>query len=113
VYEHRAPIMSGFEVFRLHPNSQSTYTPRGPVAIIGRNPTVHVDLFDSDSNAAYHCALMWCITGDHEYAKASIHILNEWASTLKEMTGADAALCASLGVFKLINAAGLIGYTNA
>ncbi len=113
VHAHREPIMSGFEVFRQHPNSQSTYTPRGPVAMIGRNPTVHVDLFDSDCNAAYQCALMWCITGDHAYAKTSIRILNEWISTLKEITGADAVLCASLGGFKLVNAAELIRHTRA
>jgi hypothetical protein len=113
VHAHREPIMSGFEVFRQHPNSQSTYTPRGPVAMIGRNPTVHADLFDSDSNAAYQCALMWCITGNQAYAKASIRILNEWASTLKEITGADAVLCASLGGFKLVNAAELIRHTGA
>jgi hypothetical protein len=113
VRARREPIMSGFEIFRQHPNSQSTYTPRGPVAMIGRNPTVNVDLFDSDSNAAYQCALMWCITGDYAYAKASIHILNEWTSTLEEITGADAVLCASLGGFKLINAAELIRHTGA
>jgi hypothetical protein len=80
--------------------------------MIGRNPTVHVDLFDSDCNAAYQCALMWCITEDQAYAKVSIRILNEWASTLKEITGADAVLCASLGGFKLINAAELIRHTG-
>jgi hypothetical protein len=56
VHAHREPIMSGFEVFRQHPNSQSTYESRGPAAMIGRNPTVYVDLFDSDSNAAYQRA---------------------------------------------------------
>lgn len=113
VRAHREPIMAGFEVFRQHPNSQVTYSPRGPVAMIGRNPTVHVDLFDSDCNAAYQCALMWCITGDQAYARLAIHILNVWTETLKEITGADAVLCASLGGFKLINAAELIRYTGA
>jgi len=108
----REPILSGFEALRQHPNSQSTYMPRGPVAMIGRNPTVHVDLFDNDCNAAYQCALMWCITGDHAYAKTSIRILNGWAATLKEITGADAVLCASLGGFKLANAAELIRHTG-
>jgi len=107
------PILSGFEAFRIHPQSQSTYTLRGPAAVIGRNPTVNVDLFDSDANAAYQCALMWCITGDYAYARVSINILNEWASTLKAITGADAVLCASLGGFKLVNAAELIRHTDA
>ena len=113
VRAHREPIMAGFEVFRQHPNSQAAYSLRGPVAMIGRNPTMHVDLFDNDCNAAYQCALMWCITGDQAYARLAIHILNGWTETLKEITGADAVLCASLGGFKLINAAELIRYTGA
>jgi len=112
VRTHREPIMSGFKVFQQHPNSQSTYMPLGPVVTMSRNPTVHVDLFDSDSNAAYQCALMWCITGDHAYAKVAIRILNGWTSTLKQISGADAVLCASLGGFKLINAAELIRHTD-
>src|SRR6266567_3729932 len=110
---HRDPIMSGFKVLQQHPNSQPNYMPLGFVATIGRNPTVHVDLFDSDSNAAYECALMWSITGVHAYARLAIRILNGWASTLKQITGADAVLCASLGGFKLINAAELIRHTHA
>jgi hypothetical protein len=113
VRAHREPIMAGFEVLKQHPCSQSNYSPRGPVATIGRNPTVHVDLFDSDCNAAYQCALMWCITGDQAYARLTISILNGWTATLKEITGADAVLCASLGGFKLINAAELIRYSGA
>src|SRR6266702_3945505 len=112
VRTHREPIMSGFKVFQQHPNSQSTYMPLGPVVTMSRNPTVHVDLFDSDSNAAYQCALMWCITGDYAYAKVAIRILNGWTSTLKQISGADAVLCASLGGFKLINAAELIRHTD-
>jgi len=113
VRAHRDPIMSGFKVFQQHPNSQPNYMPLGPVATIGRNPTVHVDLFDNDSNAAYQCALMWSITGNHAYARLAIRILNGWASALKQITGADAVLCASLGGFKLINAAELIRHTHA
>src|SRR5260370_12600329 len=72
VRAYREPILSGFEAFLQHPNSQSTYAPLGPLAMVGRNPTVHVDRFDSGCNAAYQCALLWGITGDQTYAKASI-----------------------------------------
>src|SRR5260370_9830409 len=104
VRAHRDSIMSGFNVLQQHPNSQPNYMPLGPVATIGRNPTVHVDLFDSDSNPAYHCALMWSITGDHAYARLPIRILNGWASTLNQATATDTVLCACLGPFKRHNA---------
>jgi hypothetical protein len=107
------PILSGFEVFRRDPHSQPNYAMRGPVAEVGRNPTVHVDIFDSDCNAAYQCALMWCITGNLAYSRVAIGILNGWTAELKEITGADAVLCASLGGFKLVNAAELLRHTKA
>lgn len=107
------PIFSGFEIFRQHPNSQATYAMRGPADTIGRNPTVHVDIFDSDANAAYQCALMSCLTGEAAYATISKQILNAWTRTLQSITGADAVLCAALGGFKLLNAAELIRHSNA
>lgn len=113
ILARREPIFSGFEIFRQHPNSQATYAMRGPAETIGRNPTVHVDLFDSDANAAYQCALMWCITGETAYATVSKQILSAWTRTLQSITGADAVLCAALGGFKLINAAELIRHSNA
>lgn len=111
VRERVEPILSGYEVFRRHPQSQANYAMQGPFAEIGRNPTVNSGNFDSDANAAYQCAIMWNISGDEAYAETSRKILNAWSGTLKRITGADAVLCAGLGGFKLLNAAELLRYT--
>ena len=113
VSRQQEPIVSGFEVFRAHPQSQATYRMLGPFEEIGRNPTVHFREFDQDANAAYQNAVMWAITGETAYASKAKEILNAWASTLKRVSGADAVLMASLGPFKMVNAAEIIRYTDA
>ncbi len=50
---------------------------------------------------------------DGRYANKSKEIINAWASTLKSITGRDAALMAGLGPFKMINAAEILRYTGA
>lgn len=105
------PIATGFEVLRKHPQSQATYVIQGPFAEIGRNPTIRQKEFEQDANAAYQCALMWCVTGERAYANKARTILLAWAKTLRVISGADAVLCASLHTFKLVNAAELLRYT--
>ena len=107
------PIFSGFEIFRTNAQSQLDYKMRGPLAMVGRNPTVGQNIYDSDANAAYQCAIMWCITGDIAYANKSKEIINSWSATLKSITGRDAVLMAGLGPFKMINAAEILRYTDA
>lgn len=107
------PIYSGFEKFRASAASQPTYRMRGPAEEIGRNPTVNSGEYDSDANASYQCALMWCITGDLTYAKKSREIVNAWAARLRRVSGADAVLMAGLGPFKMVNAAELLRSTAA
>jgi hypothetical protein len=65
------PIFSGYEVFRANAQSRLDYKMRGPMAMVGRNPTVGQNIYDSDANAAYQCAIMWCLTGDVAYANKS------------------------------------------
>src|ERR1017187_10250225 len=107
------PIFSGYEVFRTNAHSQLNYKMRGPLALVGRNPTVGQNDYDSDANAAYQCAIMWCITGDIAYADKSKEIINAWSATLKSITGRDAVLMAGLGPFKMVNAAEILRYTDA
>jgi hypothetical protein len=107
------PTKSGFEVFKAHPQSQATYAMKGPMDMVGRNPTVGQGTYDQDSNAAYQCAIMWCITDDIAYANKSKGIIKAWSSTLKSITGRDAVLMAGLGPFKMVNAAEILRYTNA
>jgi hypothetical protein len=107
------PVFSGYEIFRASAQSQSDYKMRGPLATVGRNPTVGQGVYDSDANAAYQCAVMWCITGDIAYANKSEEIINAWSATLKAITGRDAVLMAGLGPFKMVNAAEILRYTDA
>lgn len=107
------PVFSGFEVLRSNSASQAAYRLKGPFGEIGRNPNVHFPDYDSDANAAYQCALMWCITGEPAYADKSKEILNAWCSTLKKVSGRDAVLMAGLGPFKMVNAAELLRSTDS
>ncbi len=110
------PIFSGYEVFRQHPESQANYMMKGPREAVGRGngwTGPAQSLYDADANAAYQCAIMWCITGDKAYAEKSKQILNAWSATLKTIGGRDAVLGAGLGPFKMINAAEIIRYSNA
>jgi hypothetical protein len=108
INSRKQPVFSGFEKLRDDPHSQLNYQPAGASEEIGRNPNVRFGIFDSDCNAAYQCALMGHITGDPVYFHLSAGIVDDWATTLKRITGADAVLCAGLGGFKIANAAELL-----
>lgn len=107
------PLYAGFEKLRSDMQSLPTYKSSGASVEIGRNPNVRFQEFDRDSNAAYQTALMWCITGNTVYAKTAKDILDSWSSTLRKISGADAVLCASLGGFKMANAAELLRHTDS
>lgn len=107
------PTFSGYEVFCTDAHSQLNYKIRGPLATVGRNPTVGQGIYDSDANAAYQCAIRWCLTGDRAYADKSEKIIDAWSATLKSITGRDAVLMAGLGPFKMVNAAEILRYADA
>ncbi|AEV99442.1 hypothetical protein A4D02_26755 [Niastella koreensis] len=107
------PIYAGYQVFIQDPASREGYKMQGPMAMVGRNPTVGQTTYDNDANAAYQHAIMWAITGQKSYADTAIRIINAWSATLKSITGRDAVLMAGLGPFKMVNAAEIIRYTNA
>jgi len=107
------PTYSGYQLFVQNPASQYTYHMQGPMASVGRNPTVGQSAYDSDANAAHQNAIMWAITGDKRYAKKAMEIINAWSTALQSITGRDAVLMAGLGPFKMINAAEIMRYTHA
>src|ERR1700761_2587985 len=79
VVARREPLYSGFEVFSKDPASGLEYKMQGPMVPVGRNPTVGQGTYDNDANAAYQCAIMWCITGDTAYARKAKDIVNAWS----------------------------------
>jgi hypothetical protein len=107
------PVYSGFLVFQANAQSQDSYHMQGPMAMVGRNPTVGQGTYDADANAAYQNALMWALTGGQSYADKAIEIVNAWSSTLKSITGRDAVLMAGLGPFKMVNAAEILRHTHS
>ena len=111
VANKQEPIFSGYKVFIQNPASQSDYKMQGPLAMVGRNPSVGQSTYDNDANAAHQNAIRWYITGDTAYARKAIEIINAWSSTLKSITGRDAVLMAGLGPFKMVNAAEIMRYT--
>jgi len=113
VAEKQEPIYSGYEVFSRNSMSRSDYKMQGPMAMVGRNPTVGQNVYDADANAAHQNALMWCITGDTAYASKAKEIINAWSATLTSITGRDAVLMAGLGPYKMVLAAELLRYSNA
>lgn len=108
VRQKQQPIYGGFERLRDDPHSQLSYKAFGASEEVGRNPTIRANALEGDSNAAYQMALMGQITQDSRYFLRCALILDDWASTLKRITGADAVLCAGLSPFKLANAAELL-----
>ncbi len=107
------PWKSGFEKLRAHRQSQADWRLRGPFEAVSRGTgeNLHNDELAQDGNAAYQNALMWAITGDKAHAEKAIEILNAWSGSLKQITGHDKELAASLYGFKYVNAAEIIRYT--
>jgi hypothetical protein len=107
------PQLDGYNLFRAHAQSSSTYTVRGGFAEMGRNPDVRKTETEQDANAAYQNALMWAITGNQAHASKAIQILNTWSANLTTISGSDAILAAGIYGFKLVSAAEILRHTGA
>ncbi len=111
----REPWTSGLAKLRADPHSRADWRLRGPFEAVVRDPAGSRRLaeFDADANAAYQNSLMWCLTGDRAHAAKAAAILDAWSGTLRAITGRDKELGASLGGFKLLNAAELLRHTDS
>ena len=107
------PWKKGFERLEWQLSARSDWKLQGPFELVRRDPeeSLHDRQMVLDGNAAYHNALMWCITGDEAHARKAVEILNAWSSTLKKMDGRDVQLGAGLNGFKFVNAAELMRAT--
>jgi hypothetical protein len=106
------PYLNGFNLLRVHAQSQSDYVVRGGFSEMGRNPDVRKTETETDANAAYQNAIMWVITGDAAFANKSMQILDTWSTSLTTISGADAILAAGIYGFKFVNAAEILRYTG-
>ncbi|HEY4325072.1 MAG TPA: alginate lyase family protein [Mucilaginibacter sp.] len=78
----------------------------------GANSKGGSELFKS-ANAAYDNALMWYITGEKDYAKKAIEILNAWSAVLWDFDDNNAKLNVGLTAYYFLNAAEILKYSNS
>ena len=111
VDEGASPWIDGWNILIANSHCQSTYTPN-PVDTLIRGgssreqpkPDNYSSAFN-DVAAAYQLAVRWKITGDNSYADAAIHILNEWATTCKTISGnSNTALAGGIYGYQFANA---------
>jgi hypothetical protein len=119
VAAHNEPFYSAY-LKALNSNlGQLNYQIQGPPAtgIIECGPTSNPNFgcsaADNDSSAAYLQALLWYITGNHQYADNAIAILNKYAYNLQGYTNSNEPLQAAWDSEKFPRAAEIIRYSNA
>lgn len=103
ITEKREPWLMGYNKLVESPRAKKTYVPQ-PVKDVVRPGTGHKIVGD-DGAAAYQLALMWKLTGDSDFADASIRVMNAWAKTCKSITGNEAILVAGFTGYQYANAA--------
>lgn len=102
------PWLMGYEKLVASPRAQKNYQP-SPEEKVERPGQEKYRIFSENGAAAYQLALMWKITGDNDYADASIRVLNSWAKKNKVLGGNDEkVLLAGFGGYQYANAAELM-----
>ena len=86
-----------------------------PAAHVMRGPYGKPNIGGEDlrkgAEMAYHCALIWQLTGERRYAEQSMAILNAWSSTLQDFDFNDAKLIAGLTGHVFCNAAEILRHS--
>ena len=83
VNERAEPWISGWEKLCESRFAQLSYNSNPQEEIVRHSQGGNFNTAAFDAGAAYQLALRWKISGDEDYAKASIKILNGWAKTCK------------------------------
>lgn len=106
--EQKQPWVMGYEELKKSPRAQKGYVPSPKSTIARGGGATGYNIVGVDGAAAYQLALMWKMTGDEDYAKASINVMNQWAKTCKSITGSEAILVAGFNGYQYANAAELM-----
>ena len=110
----QSPWIDAFQ--RLKAVADTTFIIR-PAAHVMRGPYAKPNIGGEDlrkgAEMAYHCALVWRITGERKYAEQSIAILNAWSATLQDFDFNDAKLIAGLTGHVFCNAAEILRHTSS
>lgn len=107
VKDKAQPWLDGWNALTGNGRAQLGAKPR-PLAtvILGDVPGQNFAQFYIDVARAYQLALRWKVLQDTRYADLAVVFLNEWSSTLKEVTGnADRFLAAGIYGYEFANAA--------
>jgi len=113
------PIYSAYQKAVASSFASKTYKTKGPPpgGIIDcgsySNPNIGCSDADDDGSAALLQAVLWYITGDNEYSKNSISIMNHYASNLKGHNNSNAPLQTGWDCQKWPAAGEIIRYSNA
>lgn len=111
VEEGVEPWAGAWREFQKSQYVANTYAPR-PLETVGRGVgSAGQDNISRDGTAAYYNAIAWYISGNEDYAKKTVEILNDWSYKCKTINGKDAVLCAGNYGYKFANAAEIIRYS--
>ncbi len=109
------PWSSSFKLLQADDHAKPEWQPK-PMADVIRgsynNPNIGAGDLGHDAQAAYIQSLEWSLTGDKQYARKAIEIMNAWSCKLKSITGSDMQLLAGITGYKFCNAAEIIRHTS-
>jgi hypothetical protein len=111
VQDRVEPWAGAWDALKNNPFLKNDFEPM-PLDIVGRGlGSKGQENISWDGTAAYYNALAWYITGNEDYAKKAVEILNAWSYTCKTINGKDAVLCAGIYGYKFVNAAEILRYS--
>jgi hypothetical protein len=109
------PWISSFKLLQSDDHAKLEWQPK-PIADVIRgsynNPNIGAGDLGNDAQAAYIQSLEWILTGNKQYAKKAIEIMNAWSFKLKSISGSDMQLLAGITGYKFCNAAEIIRHTS-
>ena len=107
VKDQAQPWLDGWNALTGNGRAQLGAKPRPLATVIrGDVPGQNFGLLFDNVARAYQLALRWKVSQDTRYADLAVVFLNEWSSTLKEVTGnADRFLAAGIYGYEFANAA--------
>lgn len=109
-----APADAPIEAMSEHTSSRCSATdPLGCVTYCdaGGDPDIGCSQMELDGRAVYTQALLWYFTGDRDYAKSAISILNAYAAQFRGSVGSNGPLITAWVAEVMLRGAELIRYT--
>ncbi len=106
VKDKAQPWLAGWNALTGSGRAQLGAKPRPLVTVVRGGDGQNFAQFFIDVARSYQLALRWKVSQDTRYADLAVLFLNEWSSTLKEVTGnADRFLAAGIYGYQFANAA--------